>query len=70
MMQRAMLWAVRSGICSLPGAAAAASCHQATDFLEACQVLPNPERLVLVKAITIVMSTCLRLLGITPLEKI
>lgn len=41
-----------------------------TDFLEACHVLTNPRRLVLVQATVAVITRCLELLGITPITKI
>lgn len=43
---------------------------KATDFLEACHVLTNPHRLLLVQATTAVIVRCLELLGIHPITKI
>jgi arginyl-tRNA synthetase len=43
---------------------------KATDFLEACHVLTNPHRLVLVQGAISVMHKCLELLAITPLQRI
>jgi arginyl-tRNA synthetase len=43
---------------------------KATDFLEACFVLNNPARLLLVESTHLMMRACLTLLGITPLERI
>ena len=45
-------------------------CGKATDFLEACHVLTNPDRLLLVQATCAVLDEGLRLLGIQPLKKI